>query len=465
MISATSNFKAALAAYVSGPIIVQVVIAGYSRVFTNYADSISGHYPWITTGGVDNLDLTLNDLDGGADQRTGGVTVQDVGGAITGDFPNFTFEGKQLTIQVGFVGLSQSDFCTVFTGFIDTVSSANSNAEYYIQFSDVQVQLAAVVFQTGDDGSPTSSSNIRTVSGHPLAILMEICKELAVPFDETKITAYMNGPFAGTIVTFYLTQAPAAADFIKAQLMKPLGGYMWINAAGLVTVNFFYPLAGPVAVGSFTRDSWTAIPEAGQTNMVNTVQVQFDLDDATSNSNSSGTYLSSITEEYSPSYQLYGNLSSELTINADGVRSAFQGFFIAALTAVLIFMRYGFKNLTFDSQSSGGSDPDSIWSTLLYEPGDIVSVTHPQVPDRKAGVMGITNKLFEILNKSINFTEGKLAYTMIDATYLSTFGLYKITPPAETTYVLDSPTNQAQDMYFCGANGKYSNGDPGHVLG
>src|SRR6202022_748878 len=119
---------------------------------------------------------------------------------------------------------------------------------------------------------------------------------------------------------------------------------------------FFYPLAGPVPVGSFGRSSWIDIPEAGQTNMVNTVQMQFDLDDSTSNSSSTGTYLSSLTQEYAPSYKLYGNLSSELTINADGVRSAFQGFFIAALTSILIFMRYGFKNLTFDSQSSGGSN-------------------------------------------------------------------------------------------------------------
>jgi hypothetical protein len=245
--------------------------------------------------------------------------------------------------------------------------------------------------------------------------------------------------------------------------MKPLGGYIWINAAGLLTCRFFVPLAGPVAIGAFGKSTWLDIPEAGQTNMVNTVQMQFDLDN--SSGTSSGDYLSSFTENYTPSYDLYGNLSSEITINADGVRSAFQGFFTAALTAVLIFMRYGFKNLTFDSESSGGSNPDSIWNTLLYEPGDIVAVTHPQVPDRKAGVIGITNKLFEILNKTIKFTEGKLTYTMIDASYLSNFGLYKITPPGETTYVLDSSANQKQYMYFCGANEEYSNGDPGHILG
>jgi hypothetical protein len=468
MISSTSNFQAALAAYQSGPIFIQVVIEGYYRVFTSQPDGVAGHYPWIVS--VDDLDLTVQDLDGGADQRTGGVTVQDFSSPgfpnqITADFPNFTFEGQQIQIQVGFAGLAQADFCTVFTGFIDTVSSSNSNSEYYIQFSDVQTKLAAVVFQTADDGGYTSSTNIKTVTGHPLAILMSICQQLGVPCDTTKITAYMNGPFAGTIFTFYLTQAPAAADFIKAQLMKPLGGYMWINAAGEVEVNFFYPLSGPVAVGSFGPSTWLDIPEAGQTNMVNTVQVQFDLDDSTANDESTGSYLSSITENYAPSYLLYGDLSSELTINADGVRSAFQGFFIAALTAILIFMRYGFKSLTFDSESSGGSSPDSIWSTLLYEPGDIISVTHPQVPNRAAGVMGITNMLFEMLNKTINFTEGKLTYTMLDAAYLSQFGLYKITPMGEALYSADTVTNQDQYMYFCGANGEYTDGNQGNILG
>jgi hypothetical protein len=463
MISSTTNFQTALAAYTNGPIFIQVVIEGYTRVFTSQIDGLSGHYPWIVS--VDDLDLTLEDLDGGADQRTGGVTVQDNGGAITGDFPTFTFEGKQIQIQVGFTGLAQSDFCTVFTGFIDTVSSANSNTEYYIQFSDVQTKLAAVVFQQGDDGGNTSSTNVKTVSGHPLAILMQICTTLGVPYDVDKITAYMLGPFAGNIFTFYLTQAPAAIDFIKAQLMKPLGGYVWINAAGLLTCNFFYPLAGPVAVGSFGQSTWLAIPEAGQTNMVNTVQMSFDLDDSTANDNSTGSYLSSSTEEYEPSYLLYGNLSSELAINADGVRSAFQGYFIAALTSIMIFMRYGFKNLTFDDESSGGSSPDSIWNTLLYEPGDILSVTHPQVPNRTTGVVGITNMLFEVLNKTIKFTEGKLNYTMIDAAYLSQFGLYKITPMGEALYSADTTVNQDQYMYFCGANGEYTDGNPGNILG
>src|ERR1700679_638665 len=108
MIASTPNFQAALASYRGGAIIVQIVIEGYWRVFTNYPDEIAGHYQWIVS--VDNLDLTLEDLDGGADQRTGGVTVQDLLGAITADFPNFVFEGKQLQIQVGFVGLAQNDF-------------------------------------------------------------------------------------------------------------------------------------------------------------------------------------------------------------------------------------------------------------------------------------------------------------------------------------------------------------------
>lgn len=469
MIAATDNFKNALASFTAGNIIVQAVIAGYDRVFTTFPDAISGHYDWIKS--VDQLDMTVNDLEGGADQRSGGFYVQDHGGAILSDFPNFVFEGKQIQLKVGFVGLAQVDYCTVFTGFIDTVSSANANNEYYFQFSDIQSKLAAVIFQTGDDGGQTSSSNTKTVTGNPLDMVMQICSSLGVPCDTDTLTAYRDGPFAGTIFTFNLTQAPAAADFIKAQIMKPLGGYMWINAAGLLTANFFYPLAGPVAVGSFTRDEWFEIPEAGQTNMVNTVQMSFDLDD--SSATATGNYLSSSTQLFGPSYQLYGNLSSETTINADGVRSAFQGYFIAALTARLIFMRYGFKNLTFDSGSSGGTNPDSRWTTLLYEPGNIISVTHPQVPDRKAGVMGITDKLFEILNKSINFEEGKLTYSMIDASYLSAFGSYKIAPsydfttglPGEGAYTTVSSADKAKYMFLCGEDGKYSNSDAGHTLG
>lgn len=468
MISATTNFKAALAAYRAGDIIYRLELTqldgtAYGRVFTNFYDGANAD--WIES--INDLSISINDLEGTMNQATFDLVVSDIGGAITADMPTTTFEGMQAILKVGFPGLAAIDYCTVFFGYVDSVDSTNDNLSYKFNLSDMTAKLSKVIYQTGDNGGPTSSDNIKTLNAHPIDLLLDILlnqvKYPASQVDVAGLQAYRDGPFAGMQFLFHLNQPQAALDFITKQLLVPLGGYLWASAGGVITAQFFYPVAGPVAVGNFGPDTWLKIPEANQVGpsashqMVNTLQVSFDKDDAASNS--SGNYMSISVNEYGPSVSKY-NQYGEHTIQADGMRSGFQGFFIAALTARLIFMRYGFKNLMFDENSA-----DSIWNTLLFESGDIIAVTHPQVVDRQAGVVGIVNKLFVILDKKINFNLGTTTFTMLDAGYLSTFGFYKIPPRTEPYYTAATTLDKGKYMFFCGQDGKYSNGDAGHTLG
>lgn len=468
MIAATTNFLNALAAFKSGELRVLINIDGYHRAFSNFDptgftwdDSAAEHNDWLIMADTDDLSMSVSDLDGGADQVTWNFAVQDVGNAITTDFATFTFEGKFIEVKVGFKGLGIDDYCTVFTGFIDSVISTHSNLAYIFQCTDTSGQLTKVVYTTADDGFETSADHIKTVTGHPLDILLDILSgQVGLPlsrYDQTKIEAYRDSIFTGMKMVFHLQQGVAALDFIKAQLLKPLGGYLWTNAAGKVTVNFFYPIEGASPVAEFTRDAWLSIPSAEQTDMVNTVQFKFDKDDATADTNND--YLAVTTQVYGPAVAKYGQYG-EQEVDADGLRSGFQGFFIAALTSRLIFMRYGFKNLKFDQDAA-----ESIWNTLPVEIGDVVSVTHPQIPDRQAGVMGVTSKPFEVLGKTINFREGRLTFIMIDASYLNTFGFFKITSDAQADYAVSTTGEKAAYMFMTNDAGLYSNGDIGHGLG
>ena len=93
-----------------------IQIGSYARAFTNKRNSdgtgltISGYtgatlYPWIIEGGIGDYEVTVNDLDGGADVSQFAFTVLDRNGAITGDFPTNTLEGQTVTVYMGFVGL------------------------------------------------------------------------------------------------------------------------------------------------------------------------------------------------------------------------------------------------------------------------------------------------------------------------------------------------------------------------
>jgi hypothetical protein len=365
MITATANFINALSTFRKGQILLLIEITGYARKFVNYASGIGGQYPWIVS--VEDLSTSVNDLDGGAEQTTFTFNILDKAGAITGDFPGFVFEGKLITLKVGLPGLAQADFATVFTGYVNTVQSTNANQEYVFTCGDISNKLSQMIYLLGDNGLPIDGDNPKTLNAHPLDILLDILSVkigLAGAYiDTTKIQAYRDGPLSGTQFQFRLDQSVSAIDFIKQQLLKPLGGYLWVNGAGVVTVNFFYPLAAPASVFTLTPSYWLDIPDAEQVDMINTVQFQFDKDDGTGDA--SGNYLAQDTELYSPSVTKYGQYG-EVTIAADGLRSGLQGFFLCHIVARMIFMRYGMKNLKFDENA-----PESIWQACRLEPGDI----------------------------------------------------------------------------------------------
>lgn len=468
MLTPTNNWIAANRKF-EKTVIKRVVIQGYYRTFTTDISSGTDD-PWIVS--VDEHNKNINDLDGGADKETFNFTVNDRDNKITADMGAGTvFEGSLVQIYIGinYPGhtMSPNDYLLYWQGYIDQVDSANSNLDYYFQCSDVTAKLAQAVYLVGDNGGQTSANNIKTLTGHPLAILLDILQnQLRDPvtgqaldqslIDVTKITAYMLGPFDGMEFLFHLSQPPAALDFIKNQLLKPLGGYLWVTQ-GKLTVNFFYPIEAPQFAQTIGPDDWSSIPTAEQTKMINTVQFQFDKDDG--EGSSSGNYLSVNTQQYGPSVSKYG-LYGELNIDADGLRSSLQGYLISWLVARLVFGRYGLKNLTFDAGAA-----DGIMSLWLLEPGDLTLVTHPNIPDRKAGVMGVTNKPFEILNKKTNFESCTVTLTMIDATYLTVFGFAEITPDGEADYTSASSGDKLIYMWQAGNNGKYSNGDAGKLLG
>lgn len=467
MITATSNFITAANAFSNGELRVFIQISGYHRAFSNFDptgftwdDSIAEHNDWLLMEETDDLVWNVNDLDGGADVQNWGFTVQDVNNLVTADFAGFTFEGKAVTVKVGFKGLSIDDYCTIFTGNILSVESVDSNLNYHFSCEDTTGYLSRTIFGTADDGFETSSDHLRTVEGHPLDILLDILSTQvglsAGKIDTAKIEEYRDGIFAGMKLVFHLDQAVTAGDFIKAQIMKPLGGYIWTTADGKVTANFFYPIAGPTPVATFGADTWLSIPSAEMTDMVNTVQFKFDKD---SSVNGTADYASNHTEGYAPSIAKYGQYGTQ-TIEADGLRSAFQGYFIAALTARLLFLRYGYKNLKFDQDAA-----EAIFSTMRCEIGDVVAVTHTRIPDRSAGVMGVTSKLFEILSKTLSLRTGRVTFTMIDATYLASFGFYKITSDAQADYASATTGEKAAYMFMTNDAGLYSNGDAGHGLG
>jgi hypothetical protein len=354
---------------------------------------------------------------------------------------------------------------TLFTGVIDSVDGANSNLSYVFNCVDVSQVLSKVVFTVGDDGQPTDSTHTRTLNGHPLDILLEVLRtEVGLSdtsIDVAKIEAFRDGLYAGMQYKFTIDSPPAAKDFIEQQIMKPLGGYLWTNSQGQITVNFFDPGA---VISRLVLDPHNTlqIPIAQTADLVNVISFRFDK-------STDGKYMSEAVEEYAASIARFGSVGAgqlygQQIIESDGTRSGFQGFFLADYVSRFIFLRYGLKNLSYQ-------DVPFMWTACVLEPGDIVSVTSPDVPDRQAGVKGITNRLMEVLDRSWNFQECTVTLKLLDASYLSAFvspvtgTAYLITPNTTPAFASSSTTEKGKYMYLSNDSDQYSDGTAAHPLG
>lgn len=422
-------------------------------------------YPWVTD--LSDLKLTVSDMDGGADLADLVFSVQDVLQQITADLSGFVMEGRTCKLYHGFQGLDVGSYLPMFSGVVNTVDSANGNNEYTFTVSSINLKkLTAKIFTVSDpdvNGSTftTSSKNPVNLNGHPLDILVTALQQAGVPagsIDTTKIQFYRDTIFNGLTYVFTITSAPTAKDFIENEICKPLGMYLWENNLGLLSINSFYPaMSGngsytpptpPVATLDITNTN--DVPLAQESDLI--TQVIFKFDDDGSGSN----FLSEAISTWSVGIAKYG-LTDGNTIESRGMKSGFQGFFMAKLVSELIFLRYGLKNLILDPMPA-------IWSLCVLEPGDIIALTEPFVPDRDAGVLGVTTQTFEVLDRNWKFMSGVVELKLL-AIDLSKFKQYLITPNAEANYTAASTLDKGKYMFQSGANGLYSNSVAGNTLG
>lgn len=444
----------------------------YHYVFSNgtIPSSTTPTKPWFTDAGPDDLILTVNDLEGGADLQDLVVHVQDLLQAITADFPTFVFEGKTMFLKAGWghidpitllpvADTDYGDFATLFTGKIDSVESENANNDYSFTCPDIRVELAKVIFTVGDDGFPTDSSHPKTLNGHPLDILLEILETevglLTSQIDLAKIAQY-RALYSGMQMTFSTDSPPVAKEFIEAEILKPMAAYHRSNNLGQFTVDFFYPI-DLTPVYNFTPDNLADIPEAGQADLINQVEVRMDYDGS--------NFLAQPLEQSAPSIAKYGMYGLQ-TIDSKGLRSGLNGEFWGKLTAFLIFLRYSNKALLHgDNGKNTASNPiNALWDACLLEPGDLVTMTHPDVPDRVAGVKGITNKTYVVMDRTWQFFAGNVQLKLLEID-LTKFKQYLITGNAEAAYTAASGADQAALMFQSDATGHYSNGNVGNTLG
>lgn len=427
-----------------------LTITGYSRVLTLGDTQTAGQHPWVSEIGP--LRLAVQDLRGGSSMGDLEVEALDKDGSITSDLAGITLEGRAATLKHGFAGMNQADYLTMLTGKVDRVENAGDNTAYRFVVKDNGRLLRKAIYTTGDKGGPTSGDDPKTKKGNPLDILIDILdNEVGMPKDATAITDIRDQLFAGLQFDFSLKTAPEAKQFIERELLMPLGCWGFVDELGQYTIRCYWPLPGTVSSSfTFTDQNLYVIPAPQQSELVNAVTHRYDHDGS--------QFKSENLEKDSGSVTKYG-IEGRQIIDAKGMKSNFQAIPFARFAAQGLFAHYADKQLRFEARA--------LWDAVKLEPGDFVKVTHDKVPDRVAGSIGVTDKLYRVIGRTWDFRQGRVGLELLDAGKIETLAatVRRIAPDTILAYTSEDAADQARYMFVSDdVTGQYSNGDPGHTL-
>jgi hypothetical protein len=342
------------------------------------------------------------------------VGVLDKDKALTQLLTTTTLEGLTATLTSGFTDLELSDYLPLGTYIVNQVKTDKSNLRYTLNFRDFGIKMQNLAYLVGDDGWPTADGHQVTVQGNPMDLLTEMleveCGYPSSALNTAAIANYRDNLFGGVLMTFYLSQSPQAKAFLQQEIFSPLAGYGFWNYAGKYTPYYPLPLGQATPVTSLTtRNIMSPIPTYDAGPFVGSLAHLLDYDGS--------NFRSAVMDSYGPAETAYG-LPDLTTKQSRGLRSADGGVLLCRLAQAAIFRRYGLKPRLLKLKC--------FWSQVTAEIGEIVSVTHPLIPDLATG-QGLNDHWFEITGKSIDWDSGSgacsVSYDLLNVNWLNTNAL------------------------------------------
>src|SRR6185437_6382075 len=413
MIPTTSAFDAARNGRGQDPVVV-VTFPTLGLTYSNRS-GITGLAPTSTFAQMPaGASQQVSDLQGSATVGALNLTVVDVNRAVLALLGTKQWYGALALLQIGFAGLTYpTDFITVFTGVVQSVTPTDDHTGFVIGLRDFNRRLTNQVYGTGDDGlTPTSATNPKTLDGNPMALVIDLLENqlgLASGYvDTAAITALQNGRLSCTRMLFSLQKSVNAKTFLEQELLRPNGLFHFARYNGAISVVDM--LAPPTPVGiafAFTQSNIVGIPK-------------FDL-------------------------------QAVLQIQSQGLRSNLQGASRAGITARRIFERYAGGPANQITLVAASLQP------VIVEVGDYVTVSHPLMEDLDSGTLGWSDRVCQVLNVQANWAKGQLTYDLIDVTAMLK-PAFQFAPDTVPAWPTATAPQRQQYLFMADASSQQSDG-------
>jgi hypothetical protein len=444
---------------------------------------------------------SVNELDGASSISQHDVYCIDPRGELKALLAQSNLLGSTAKLRLGFPGMKLSDFVVLSTmQIVETGWTAEGRVTFKLQ--DLQRYMKETIWLNGGPGawiagqttpsapggpataanaSPVSDQNPRWLQGNPLDILLvALQNELGIgqPSDDPAnwimyqpgnpstlispnefidvpgILALRDGAFSGDWFEFKLTRAETGKDWIESQILRPLGLYTIVKSTGVLTLKSmkFPPAPNPV---NWDNRSIIGIPTLERLPVINVVTVRMNVDDSQTTT-AARSYNAEITFQQSDSIAQYRQQLKQ-QVEANGLRIERGGMARAFILADRIFRRHAFGTPVYNVKVQ--------LRNLAPELGDYLSLSHPLVLDLKAGTLGITSVLCEIIDRQPNYANGTLDYKLLDTRFVQPTTPWQVAPAGTPSW--PDAGQQQKDTYMFISTGmppQYSDGTPGHRI-
>jgi len=395
-------------------------IAGQATVYTTHdllAFGVTGTLPsyqaWLKT--PQGASQTIDPVNGRSSIGELTCEVLDVGGAVTAVAGGNTVDGSIVTLSVGYPGIAWSEFVVLQTYQLYKSVPSPGYTSWIFTSRDKQILTRKTIYLHPENGALLSGDNPWYLCGTPAEIFQAVALfglglDASV-IDRTQcvtLDSPAEGLYAGVRpFEFAITESFQAQQFLESDVFKPAGMYPVVKNTGQISLRGPRPPAAGVAgavVCDFNENNLCTLPVVDRMPVVNEVIFRFDYDGS--------AYQ---TERYyleATSLTTFGR-GQQWVCESKGLRTELGGQWFAQWAATRLFRRFAGTPTAL----RGGAPTLQIEAFLMTLPvwaGDYVTVTHSKLPDVTTGAIGVTGRVYEVIDRSPDYAKGRMTYKLLD---------------------------------------------------
>jgi hypothetical protein len=416
LISASTAWNTKNAALAKKPIYV-FAIGGQTTVYSTHdltREGVTGTLPafeaWLKVpqGSTQSIDVLAGTSSIGELE----CEVIDYGGAVRAVVGTVTLEGQTATLTVGYPGIAYTEFVVLHSYVIYKVIPTKTYNGYLFRSRDVQMDAKRTIWDHPLNGDPLSASNPWILQGTACEIVQAIwflgLGRTTATIDRATMLA-LDSPAEGLYSAsrpylFSQTEPFAAKQFLEEQIYKSAGLYPVVDNVGRLSLKAFRaPAGGAAPVFAFTADNIVGLPEIDRAEICNDMLFSIDYDGSQYNTTLLFLEATSISTF---------SRSNERQVQSEGMRTELGAQWWCQEVSARMFARFaGTTGLR------GGAPLVSVtafFATLPVWVGDYVTLSHPKMPNLFTGALGVTDRVFEVIDRSPDYANGRMQYKLLD---------------------------------------------------